>query len=48
VTIRRLAEIHGLEAVHADFKRTFESIGAEHATPTKRKNHDRQAKDRAR
>ena len=29
VTIRRLEAVHGLEAIHADLKRTFESISAE-------------------
>ena len=43
VTIRRLEEVHGLEAIHADSKRTFESIGAEQA-PMKSKDHDKQVK----
>jgi DNA modification methylase len=42
-TIRRLAEVHGLKAIHADLKRTFESISAKHA-PIRSKDHDNKAK----
>jgi DNA modification methylase len=42
VTIRRLEELHGLDAIHADSKRTFESISTVRA-PMKRKEHDKQA-----
>jgi DNA modification methylase len=43
LTIRRLAELHGLEAIHADSKSTFESISAKHA-PIRSKDHDKKAK----
>ena len=43
VTIRRLEEVHGLRAIHAGLRRTFESVSAERAK-MRSNDHERRAK----